>query len=61
VGVEAVISISEPYLICGGAGFVYMPADFNRDCTVNFDDLLYLVNQWLSTNDPSDPNFEPNW
>ncbi len=61
VGVNASISTPEEYMICGGEGFVYMPADFNQDCYVDFDDLLSIVNQWLAINDPEDPNFQPNW
>jgi len=61
VGVTAIISTQEQYMICGGDNFQYMPADFNQDCHVNLEDMIAIASNWLVTNDPNDPNFQPNW
>jgi len=63
VGLEINIanSTSDYIEVCGGDNFQYMPADFNQDCYVDFDDLLSIVNQWLAIYDPEDPNFQPTW
>ena len=40
--------------ICSESG-TYLKADINRDCYVNFLDLVILSQSWLSCTDPGDP------
>jgi alpha-galactosidase len=39
---------------CASQG-VYLPADLNHDCYVNFADLMLFVEDWLKCNDSLDP------
>ena len=48
VGVDAVISGTS--LICGGPGFVYLDADLDKNCAVDFLDFAILADNWLADN-----------
>ena len=37
--------------MCGDLGIPYQPADLNRDCRVDFEDLAEMASRWLSTTD----------
>jgi len=38
---------------CGNLGTLYLPADLNEDCRVNFADFIELADKWLESTDPS--------
>lgn len=42
-----------PSLVCGDLG--YLNGDFNRDCYVDIDDFVIMVNNWLSCTFPGNP------
>lgn len=37
---------------CGDLGTVYLPADLNKDCKVDFTDFIELADKWLESTDP---------
>ena len=37
---------------CGDLGTLYLPADLNEDCRVNFTDFIELADKWLESTDP---------
>ncbi len=39
---------------CGDLGTLYPPGDLNRDCKVDAQDFVELVNWWLDSTDPDD-------
>jgi hypothetical protein len=39
---------------CGDLGTVYHPNDLNKDCKVDFDDLVAFVEKWLDEQTPSE-------
>jgi len=41
---------------CGDQGTVYLDADLNGDCYVNWGDFSEFAAQWLQCTDPADPN-----
>jgi hypothetical protein len=38
---------------CGDLGTLYLPADLNEDCRVNFTDFIELADKWLESTDPN--------
>ncbi|MFH1615906.1 MAG: hypothetical protein ABIG61_12590 [Planctomycetota bacterium] len=46
---------------CGDPGTVYLDADFNLDCYVNFKDLDDFVGEWLQCTDPNEPDCDQYW
>ncbi len=58
---EVRFSCSLDELSCDGAGFEYMPADFDRNCVIDINDFSILAAQWLLCNDPQDGNCLANW
>jgi len=38
---------------CGDLGTLYLPADLNEDCRVNFTDFAELADKWLECTDPN--------
>jgi len=38
---------------CGDLGTLYLPADLNEDCRVNFADFIELADKWLESTDPN--------
>jgi len=38
---------------CGDLGTLYLPADLNEDCKVDFTDFIELADKWLKSTDPS--------
>lgn len=37
---------------CGDLGTLYLPADWNKDCKLNFLDFIELADKWLESTDP---------
>ncbi len=52
--VETISEYTEPVIRCEDLGR-YHPADMNRDCYFDMDDLLIMLHNWLDCNDPADP------
>lgn len=46
----------QPPSYCGDVGTVYLSLDFDHDCYVGVSDLEMLASDWLSCNDPANPN-----
>ena len=46
---------------CGDEGTVYLAADINKDCKVDFTDFAAFANQWLSCTDPSRAECDVFW
>jgi hypothetical protein len=42
------------------AGFA-RTGDFDQDCDVDVADFAKIAENWMKTNDPEDPDFNPNW
>ncbi len=40
---------------CGQPGTTYLAADLNKDCYVDFQDIMIFFYQWLKCTDPADP------
>ena len=46
---------------CGDLGTVYLTADFNKDCYVNFEDLAVLAGSWIWCTDPANSACDQYW
>jgi len=46
---------------CGDEGTVYLSADLDNDCHVNWGDFSVFASQWLWCTDPEDPNCDQYW
>jgi hypothetical protein len=44
---------------CGDDGTEYLPADFNEDCYVNLEDIVYFAQLWLECTDPQNQDCIP--
>ena len=43
--------------VCGDNGTEYLAGDVDLDCYVNFDDIAVIAEQWLSSSDPTSPEY----
>ncbi|MBA7487064.1 hypothetical protein ES707_22626 [subsurface metagenome] len=53
IDVPLLLKILEMPRRCGDLGTVYLPADLNEDCRVNFTDFIELADKWLESTDPN--------
>ena len=49
--IALLVKILEMPSRCGDLGTIYLPADTNKDCRVDLDDLTELIEQWLKYSD----------
>jgi len=49
--IELLVKILEIPRRCGDLGTIFSPADINKDCRVDLDDLTGLIEQWLEYTD----------
>ena len=47
--------------VCGDLGTEYKSSDFNKDCYVNLEDLIYIVDEWLECTDPEVADCDQYW
>ncbi len=52
--VAALLKILEWPSECGDLGTLYQPADWNKDCRVDIEDLTEFVERWLDSVEPTD-------
>jgi len=45
---------------CGHLGTIYLPGDFNQDCTENFKDFADFADKWLESTDPNQGSAGPS-
>jgi len=54
IDVPLLVKIFEMPRQCGDLGTIYLPADLNEDCKVNFADFKQFADKWLQSTDPND-------
>ncbi len=52
IDVALLVKILEMPRRCGDLGTIYSPADLNRDCRVDINDLTEFIEQWLEHTEP---------
>jgi len=54
INVPLLIKILEMPRRCGDLGTLYLPGDWNKDCTENFKDFAKFARRWLESTDPNE-------
>lgn len=53
IKIALLAQILEMPRLCGHLGTIYLPGDFNKDCTENFKDFAEFADKWLRSTEPA--------